>query len=170
MIEVIAQPKFSHKRIGYLVRFPANYNFFPVFASIGLQFVFFLPRLISPQAATQCFNEKTDVIILVTSSIRKVPPPSSLPGSPSFSSSPFSSNSLFHCLLLSFSTLFSSRYPDTSFSSDLLSLLLFSLSSPSVLSLLPFSPPPSSSSLSCLPFPPPFRLLSLLPFPFLAER
>lgn len=41
MIEVIAQPKFSHKRIGYL-------------------------------AASQCFNEHTDVMVLATNLIRKV--------------------------------------------------------------------------------------------------
>ena len=40
MIEVIAQPKFSHKRIGYL-------------------------------AASQCFNENTDVMVLATNLIRK---------------------------------------------------------------------------------------------------
>ena len=40
MIEVIAQPKFSHKRIGYL-------------------------------AASQCFNESTDVMVLATNLIRK---------------------------------------------------------------------------------------------------
>lgn len=42
MIEVIAQPKFSHKRIGYL-------------------------------AAAQCFSETTDVMVLATNLIRKVP-------------------------------------------------------------------------------------------------